>query len=133
MSAHHAACSCGQLQLTADGEPVRISLCYCLACQRRTGSTFGYQARFPAEKVHVTGRFTEYVRSADDGSETWIFRFCPECGSTAFYSAAGEPEQIGVPIGAFADPSFPPPTVAVFESRRHSWLPMPDSIVEHHE
>jgi hypothetical protein len=41
-----ACCSCGQLQVTTTGEPVRISVCHCLACQRRTGSAFGVQARF---------------------------------------------------------------------------------------
>ncbi|MFN2470768.1 MAG: aldehyde-activating protein, partial [Gaiellaceae bacterium] len=38
MSNRHAACSCGQLRLTVEGEPVRVSICHCLACQRRTGS-----------------------------------------------------------------------------------------------
>ena len=40
MTTHHAECSCGQLQVDADGDPVRISMCHCLACQRRTGSAF---------------------------------------------------------------------------------------------
>jgi hypothetical protein len=25
-------------------------------------------------------------------------------------------------IGAFAEPDFPPPTISVYESRRHPWL-----------
>ena len=57
-----ASCSCGQLTLTAEGDPIRISMCHCLACQRRTGSAFGIQARFPADRVRVTGRYAEYVR-----------------------------------------------------------------------
>ena len=69
MTPHDATCSCGQLRLTAEGEPVRISICHCLACQRRTGSAFGIQARFPAERVHVEGRSSEYVRLSDDGEE----------------------------------------------------------------
>lgn len=39
-----AVCSCGQLRLIAEGEPVRVSVCHCLACQRRTGSAVGFQA-----------------------------------------------------------------------------------------
>ena len=38
MTTRHAACSCGQLHLTIEGESARISLCHCLACQRRTGA-----------------------------------------------------------------------------------------------
>ena len=57
-----ASCSCGQLQAQVSGEPVRVSVCHCLACQRRTGSVFGAQARFPREAVTVVGTSAEYVR-----------------------------------------------------------------------
>jgi hypothetical protein len=124
MTMRHAACRCEQLRLTADGEPVRISVCHCLACQRRTGSAFGVQARFEAEKVRTEGRYSEYVRFSDKGEER-ISYFCPECGSTVFYKLPAEPELIAVPVGAFADPSFPAPTVSVWESRRHPWLELP--------
>ena len=30
---------------------MRISMCHCLACQRRTGSAFGVQARWPRDQV----------------------------------------------------------------------------------
>jgi len=43
------------LQAKATGEPIRVSICHCLACQRRTGSVFGAQARFPQEAVTVSG------------------------------------------------------------------------------
>ena len=105
MATREAACSCGQLRLTAEGEPVRISICHCLACQRRSGSVFGAQARFPADRVHVEGRYVECVRISDEG-EARTFRFCPDCGATLFYTTADAPELIAVLIGAFADPSF---------------------------
>jgi hypothetical protein len=38
MTIRRAACSCGQLHLTIEGEPSRISMCHCLECQRRTGA-----------------------------------------------------------------------------------------------
>ena len=117
-----ASCSCGQLHLEAEGEPVRISMCHCLACQRRTGSAFGMQARFPRERVQIEGRAKEYVRISDEG-EPRAFNFCPECGSTVYYQT--DPDLIAVPIGAFADPTFPPPRVSVWEARRHSWVAVP--------
>jgi Glutathione-dependent formaldehyde-activating enzyme len=60
-----AVCSCGQLRVTTESDPVRISMCHCLACQRRTGSAFGMQARWRKDRVDVTGRYTEYVRISD--------------------------------------------------------------------
>ena len=80
MPTRHASCSCGQLTATISAEPGRISICHCLACQRRTGSAFGAQARFPAGSVQVRGRSTEYVRIGDAGGRM-TSRFCPDCGA----------------------------------------------------
>lgn len=126
-----AECSCGQLRLEAEGEPIRLSMCHCLACQRRTGSAFGIQARFPRDRVRIEGRSTEYVRSSDDGEQR-TFHFCPECGATVYYRLATEPDEIAVPVGAFADPAFPPPTISVYELRRHAWLVLP-AAMEHYD
>jgi hypothetical protein len=125
MTTRHASCSCGQLSLTCEGEPVRISMCHCLACQRRTGSTYGAQARFPTHKVTITGLSTRYVRIAESGNEI-IFCFCPACGATLHYAMPSEPELIAVPLGAFADPSFPPPTLSFYEVSRHAWVSTPE-------
>ncbi|MBW3593049.1 MAG: GFA family protein [Actinobacteria bacterium] len=128
MSTRHASCSCGQLRLEVEGDPIRISLCHCLACQRRTGSAFAVQARFTSDRVHVAGRFSEYVRLSDDGGEERVFRFCPDCGATVFYTTADAPDVIAVPVGAFADPAFPPPSISFYESRRHPWVGLPVGI-----
>ena len=131
MTERHAACSCGQLRLVVEGEPVRISMCHCLACQRRTGSVFAAQARFETERVRIEGRHTDYTRASDADDHSHVFSFCPECGGTVFYRDPAAPELTAVPIGAFADPGFPPPRVSVWESRRHPWVVLPDSVAEH--
>jgi hypothetical protein len=106
-----------------EGDPIRISMCHCLACQRRTGSAFGIQARFTSDHVSIVGRYTDYVRISDeDDRRAHTFHFCPDCGATVFYTNPEAPDVIAVPVGAFADPAFPPPTVSVYESRRHPWL-----------
>jgi hypothetical protein len=122
-----AACGCGQLRLEVAGDPIRISMCHCLGCQRRTGTAFAIQARFTADRVQVAGRFKDYVRVSDEGDER-TFHFCPDCGATVFFTTADAPDLIAVPVGAFADPSFPPPTVSVYESRRHPWITLPAAI-----
>ncbi|GMV29947.1 MAG: hypothetical protein AMXMBFR59_20720 [Rhodanobacteraceae bacterium] len=126
----HASCSCGRLRLTACGEPVRISICHCLACQRRTGSMFGAQARFPDDAVTITGESREYVRVGDSGGVA-AFHFCPDCGATVFYTLRDIPGFVSVPIGAFADPRFPPPRVSIYEERRHAWVSVPEDAERH--
>jgi hypothetical protein len=127
MTTRRAQCSCGQLKVTCEGDPVRISVCHCLECQKRTGSPFGQQARFPAERVTIEGSATMFERTGDEGG-TIRFRFCPTCGSTVYYDIADMPGVIAVPVGGFADPSFPPPTFSVYEDRMHSWIRLPEGI-----
>lgn len=124
MTKRLASCSCGQLTAEVSGDPVRISICHCLACQRRTGSVFGEQARFPRENVKVSGVSTEYMRVGDEGGKV-KFHFCPTCGSTVYYGLESLDGFVGIPVGAFADPAFPTPLVSVYEERMHGWVVPP--------
>lgn len=127
MSHRTASCSCGQLQAHVTAEPIRVGVCHCLACQRRTGSVFGAQARFAKEAVTLTGTSSAFMRVGDGGSRA-TFRFCPNCGATVCYSAEGMGDTLAIPVGAFADPTFPGPRISVYEERMHGWVQMPDDI-----
>lgn len=124
-----ASCSCGQLTAEVRGDPVRISICHCLACQRRTGSPFGEQARYPRDQVAISGRSTAWHRPGDEGGGA-NFHFCPTCGATVYYELVDYSDYIAIPVGAFADPGFPTPRVSVYESRKHGWV-VPPSDAEH--
>ena len=127
MPTRTAACSCGQLSIEVEGTPRGVGLCHCLACQRRTGSVFAALASFrPPYKV--TGEATEYVRTGDQGAK-FRFRFCPVCGASLFHTEEGyEDRSVSVAVGAFADPSFPPPDMSVYDSRRHPWVVLPPRV-----
>jgi hypothetical protein len=126
MATREAACHCGQLHLEVEGDPFWVSICNCLACQRRTGSAFGMQAAFKPDQVSVAGRLSDYARVSDEAdSKEHVFHFCPDCGSTVFYR---EPDVTVVMVGSFADPSFPPPVESGYDHRRHPWIGLPDSI-----
>jgi hypothetical protein len=129
MIAREAACHCGQLRLEVSGDPFVVSICHCLACQQRTGSAFGMQAAFRPDQVHVVGRFSDFARISDEADrKEHVFHFCPDCGSQVFYTEPDEPDLIVVSVGSFADPSFPPPTESGYDSRRHPWVTLPDTI-----
>jgi len=91
-----AACVCEQLTVSCSGDPAQVSLCHCLACQRRTGSTYGIAAFYPRENVRVAGDATAYTRPSDSGY-TVTFYFCPHCGSTVYWKASRKPEMVGSP------------------------------------
>lgn len=112
------------------GEPVRVSICHCLECQKRTGSVFGTQARFRRQDITIEGRSTAFSRAGDSGN-TATLHFCPTCGSTVYWEPAALPDFVSVAVGAFADPSFPAPHVSVYEARRHAWA-LPTGIPLEH-
>lgn len=121
MVARTATCSCGRLSARCQGEPVRISVCHCLECQKRTGSAFGVQATYPEAAVALAGGASEFTRSGDEGH--WVTTsFCPECGSTVWYRIERRPGMISIPVGAFADPHFPEPRFSIWEERKHPWV-----------
>ncbi|AUN29460.1 GFA family protein [Niveispirillum cyanobacteriorum] len=120
MTTRIASCSCGQLRLTCQGEPGRVSMCHCLECQKRTGSVFATQARFSRDGVSITGSTSTWARQGDSGG-TATFHFCPTCGSTVYWEMDWAPDSLAIAVGAFADPTFPPPTVMVYEDRMHPW------------
>lgn len=126
-----AQCRCGQLSATVTGEPVRISVCHCLACQRRTGSPFAAQARYAAADVTIEGRSRVWEQFADSGNKAY-YHWCPDCGCDVWYQGgAGLPDAIAIPIGTFADPAFPAPGFSVWEKRRHRWVAILGDEVEH--
>jgi hypothetical protein len=129
MPTREAACHCGQLRLEVDGDPFVVGICHCLACQRRTGSAFGMQSAFTPDQVQIVGSYSTYRRISDEvDRKPHDFHFCPECGSNVFYTEPDEPDLIVVSVGSFADPSFPPPTEMGYDSRRHAWLAVPETI-----
>ncbi|HEY4942937.1 MAG TPA: GFA family protein [Rhizomicrobium sp.] len=122
MITRRAQCECGQLSATCSGEPRRVAVCHCLACKRRSGSAFGFAGWWAQKDVTIAGRSTPYVRIGDEGNHITM-NFCPVCGVSVHRTNSGIPGVIGIAAGAFADLSFPPPTVSVYhDSRGYPWL-----------
>lgn len=116
-----AQCTCGSVQALCRGEPARVSLCHCLACKRRTGSAFSWNATFLRDQVTTSGLASHYTRRSDEGR--WCtFHFCPGCGATVFYEIEVRPGKVSIPVGAFAEPGFPEPTVSVHGRTQESWV-----------
>jgi hypothetical protein len=130
MTTRTASCRCGQLRVMTEGDPGRVSVCHCLACQKRTGSTFSAQGRWSAEWVTIEGRSSSWTRTAASGQQT-VYNFCPDCGSTVHYSGGNFPDVIAVPLGAFDDPYFTTPDFSVWERRRHDWVEIFGPDVQH--
>ena len=117
---HIAHCACGQLRVEAQGEPLRVNLCHCLECQRRTGSPFGIGAWYAKSDLRITGNYKTFTRPID--GRTVSNHFCPNCGSNMLWEASKREGLIAIAVGMFGDPTFPPPARSIFEEVKHPWI-----------
>lgn len=125
-----AACRCGALRAACTGEPERVSVCHCHDCQRRSGSAFAAQARWPSERVTVSGEPQSWTHVADSGRSA-TFLFCPTCGATVAYTNEALPGLTAVPVGALAGAELPLPVYSVYEARKYPWVEIVGDGIEH--
>ena len=103
-------CLCGDVRITATGEPYRVGVCHCLDCRKHHGALFHASAIFPEHAVTVEGKTHDYAGR----------HFCPRCGSSVFGRSGDEVE---VNLGALDAPDQFRPTYELWTIRREAWLP----------
>jgi hypothetical protein len=118
---HTGYCSCGAVSAICKGAAIRVSVCHCLDCKRRTGSAFSWNARFAAGQVRIEGEVASWRRAGPSGATT-TRRFCPQCGVTIAYASDAEPEVVAIPCGAFADSGILKPHRTAWAERRNPWV-----------
>ena len=103
-------CLCGDVRLTASGDPYRVGLCHCLDCRKHHGALFFAAGMFPADAVTVQG-----------DTRDWHGRhFCARCGSSVFNRYG---DEIEVHLGTLDEPGRLEPTYECWTARREPWLP----------
>lgn len=132
MTTHTASCRCGQLKATVTGEPVRVSICHCLDCKKRSGSAFAVQARWPVDQFTTVGESRTWSHRADSGNRI-SHHFCPDCGSSLHYFIEGKFDGlVAIPLGAFDDPYFVSPKFSVWEGRKSDWVEILGDVEHSH-
>ena len=112
-------CLCGDVRITASGQPHRVGICHCLDCRKHHGALFHASAIFPAAAVTIEGKTHDYAGR----------HFCPRCGSSVFGRTGNE---IEVNLGSLDAPNQFSPTYELWTIRRESWLP-PFPLKHHYE
>ncbi len=126
MSTHYAACQCGQLSADFEGDPAFVIACNCRACQKRTGAAFGTGAYFAKTQMVKSGEAKGWRRIAPSGRKLENF-FCPECGTSLFWTLEMRPDMVGVALGCF-ETELPDPVRAIWTEEKHSWVSFPDDL-----
>lgn len=123
--ARYAGCSCGAVRYKTWGDPIRVSVCHCKDCQRRTGSAFGVGCYFPKERVEtLQGSTDTFERSSDAGR--WVKNhFCRSCGNTVLWELQALPHAFGIAAGAFDDSDWLDPKLHVWADSAQHWMSFP--------
>jgi hypothetical protein len=95
--------------------------------QRRTGAHASSVAAFEKAQVAIEGDTKIFDRIAESGRKV-RFYFCPTCGTSLYWERDARPSQYIIAVGGFADPSFPAPSVSIFEETKHTWMQLPDGM-----
>ncbi|QNM82314.1 GFA family protein [Sphingomonas sabuli] len=128
---HVASCRCGQLTATATGDPVRVSVCHCLNCKKRSGSMFAAQVRWPEDRVTIAGQSKSFPMTGDSGSHA-NFHFCPDCGTDVYYVTENDPDRlVAITMGTLDKPTAFTPFYSVYESRKPAWLTIAGEGIDH--
>tara|TARA_R110002094_G_scaffold116145_1_gene111998 strand:- start:401 stop:802 length:402 start_codon:yes stop_codon:yes gene_type:complete len=110
MDRYTGRCLCGQVQISAAGQPDRVGICHCLDCRRHHGALFYAAAVFSQDTVTITGETHDF-----DGRF-----FCPSCGSSVF---ARSDDEVEVHLGTLDAARDLVPTYELWTIRRAPWLP----------
>ena len=126
--ARTAKCQCGNFQVVVSGEPTAVNICHCQDCQRRSGVLWTSNAYFRKSCVRLAGPHKIYTRVILLEGRALRNHFCPECGATVCWTADVRPDLCGIAVGAFNDPTFPAPSVSIWEQSSYAWVPLPPGL-----
>lgn len=82
---------------------------------------------FPAGTLAFSGESIVHTMIQDDGRRSER-NFCPSCGGLVFGGVRGKADQHTVYAGSLDDPSHFKPTIAIFNSQRPEWAPLPPGL-----
>jgi hypothetical protein len=104
---HEGGCVCGSVRYVTHGNPLRVTVCHCTWCQKRTGTAFSVEPVFNKEQVEITGGPLTKYRHISDESARWLdLEFCPRCGTNIGFTLEWRPGARVIDAGTFDDPSW---------------------------
>lgn len=100
-------CMCGNVRFETSGAPLRMTVCHCKWCQRRTGTAFGAEVVFRTEDIEMIGQTPAHHRHLSDQSGRWLeVYFCSNCGTNVGFTLELVPGVRTVPAGTYDNPDW---------------------------
>ena len=119
-------CHCGAVKYEMSTDTIYQAFCHCADCRRHSGAPLVAWALVPKDKLQVTGETREYA-----SSENARRHFCPQCGTSLFYTnAVMFPNEIDVQIAMLDEPDAMPPKIHVQVAERIGWMKQAHQLPE---
>lgn len=126
-------CVCKKIRYRISGSPLRVTICHCTWCQRRTGSAFGVELVFEKDQVVFQSDSVSVYRRISDESGRWLDqKFCNTCGSNIGLTLEAVPSIQSISAGSLDDQNW---SALAGLDRRHvfvrsarQWSAIPDDV-----
>ncbi len=124
---YEGGCLCGALRYEAEGEPLYAGHCYCVDCQKASGSGFVPFIGFSSAALRFTGATRTFACKAANGGDA-VRNFCARCGSLVFGGVLGESDSFTIYAGSLDDRASFQPKIAIFARDRPPWALIPPGL-----
>ena len=135
---HCGGCVCRKVRYTISGIPLRVTICHCTWCQRRTGSAFGVELVFEKEQIQFHSDSVTVYRHISDESGRWVDQhFCNTCGSSIGLALEAVPSIQSISAGSLDDQNWSELTRLdrrhVFVRSARQWSVIPGDVEQYEE
>ena len=113
-------CLCGECSYEIDGDAIVVAQCYCLDCQRTSGTGHSTGAMFAEDGVRISGNPATFSVTSESGNAVTRL-FCGTCGSPLFGKNTGMPGFVTVTMGTLDTSDDLLPQVAIFTRTSMPW------------
>jgi hypothetical protein len=127
MSELRGGCLCGAVRYQARDVPSIVTLCHCSMCRRSVGAQSVAWATVRRECVSIEGDALRWHASSERARRG----FCERCGTSLFFEAQAQPEQLDLTVGSLDEPSACPPSCHIFVLDRVAWVPLAPPLPAH--
>ena len=104
---HQGGCLCGDVRYRTTAEPVRVTICHCMFCQRLTGSAYLVEPIFRRKDVIFDGTAAKtYDHRSDSSQKRATLNFCGRCATSICLDLERFPDILGLCGGTFDDPNW---------------------------
>ncbi|ASJ76771.1 GFA family protein [Granulosicoccus antarcticus] len=131
-------CVCKKVRYSLIGSPLRVTICHCTWCQRRTGSAFGVELVFHEDQVLFHPDTLSVYRHISDESGRWLDQhFCNNCGSSIGLTLESVPSIQSISVGTLDKQNWSELTNLerrhVFVRSARQWSDIPGDVEQYEE